>query len=310
MLKYKMVLFFSTVCSIIGLCGYSVAADTDEVIFLHHSTGSGVYYQGEVSNWISDYNTDNGTAYRITARPYPNEPYDWENYPYDYWNLWVNGACDSGQSGIACLDTLMNTYNVIIYKHCFPGAAVQPDTGSPDIRSSRKSLENYKLQYRALRSMMAGYPDTKFIVWTLAPLHRDATNPDEALRAKAFVDWVRDDFLRENGEVPSNIFVFDFWGIVAESDESPENGAVNCLKYDYEKSHSDSDSHPNEAANRVAGPLLAKFIVDVIEGRINPSTTQSYSDGGIVTTPETTNTTGGSSSSGSSCFIDMLRGDV
>ncbi|MCP4105944.1 MAG: hypothetical protein GY749_10470 [Desulfobacteraceae bacterium] len=242
-----------------------VWADDENIIFLHHSTGSAVYNYGDVPGWFTDYNNDNGTSYTITKRGYPSSPYSWKNYPYDYWNLWVNNACDSSQPGIECIDTLTANYNVIIFKHCYPGADILADTGSPSISSERKSLENYKLQYRALRDMADRYPNNIFIFWTLAPKHRLATNSGNASRAKQFVDWVKNDFLTEDGQTHPNIFLFDFWGIVAEQNPSPANGEVNCLKYEYEKSHTSSDSHPNLLANQTAGPLFAQYIVDSIE---------------------------------------------
>lgn len=240
------------------------ATGTESVIFLHHSTGGNVFYGGDVSDWFAAYNSANGTSYQITERAYPNDPYPWENYPYDYWNLWAHGACTS-QPGKECLNTLAAAYNVVIFKHCFPGADVQADTGSPNIASGRKSLENYKLQYRALRALMDGSPETKFIVWTLAPLHRLATDPETAARAKTFVDYVKNDWLTEDGPHP-NIFIFDFWGYAAEDDPSPAHGEVNSLRYDYEDSHSGSDSHPNTLANEHIGPLFAQFIINTIEG--------------------------------------------
>lgn len=241
------------------------AADNAQVIFLHHSTGGNVIDQGNVLQRLADYNDTHGTNYLMTVRPYPDTPYDWNNYPYDYWNLWINGACDSGQPGIECMDTLTAEYDVIIYKHCFPSAAVLEDTGRPRIGSARKSLENYKLQYRALRGMMDNYPVTTFIVWTLAPLHRNETTPGNAARAKAFVDWVRNDYLTEDGTHHPNIFIFDFWGIVAEEHAFPRHGAVNCLKYEYEQSHINSDSHPNTTANAVVGELFAQFIIGTVQ---------------------------------------------
>ena len=253
----------------------AVFAGTDEtILFLHHSTGGNVYSEGNVPEYIVNYNTDHGTAFTITERAYPTTPYPWNNYPYDYWNLWLNGACDSSDPDIECLDSLAENYDIIIFKHCFPGAAVLADTGTPDISSSRKSLENYKCQYRALRDLMdsAAFADTKFIVWTLAPLHRLATNSADAARAAMFVDWVKNEWLDEDGGLAyDNIFVFDFWGLVAESNPSPVNGQVNCLKYDYERSHTGSDSHPNTAANEAVGPEFAQFIIDMAEGRLQDS---------------------------------------
>jgi hypothetical protein len=226
-----------------------------------------VYFEGNVSEWISNYNSTNKTNYQVTERAYPDSPYPWDNYPYDFWNLWVNTAttCNNSQSGVECIGSLTAKYDVIIFKHCFPGAGIDSDRATSSVSSSSKTLGNYKLQYRALREMMDKYPENKFIVWTLAPLHRNATSPDDAARARQFVDWVKSVWLTEDGRNHPNIFVFDFWGIVAETNPAPANGLVNCLKYYYEGSHTGNDSHPNAAANNAAGPLFAQFIVNTLE---------------------------------------------
>lgn len=244
---------------IIGLVQFNSASaiGNEDIIFLHHSTGDGVYNVGNVASWFTSYNSSHSTTYQISERAYPNTPYPWDNYPYDYWNLWVNGTCNSSDPDIECLNTMTQSHDVIIYKHCFPGAGVLADTGSPDISSSRKSLENYKLQYRALRDIMDSYPDNIFIVWTLAPLHRLASNDNDAARARQFVDWVKNDFLTEDAQSHPNIYIFDFFGNAA--------GVDNYLKYEYEIGHANSDSHPNTLANQTIGPIFAQFIVDSIE---------------------------------------------
>jgi len=243
-----------------GLIPREAAAGKDvQIVFLHHSTGAGVYGKGGVAQWINEYNSSHGTHITITERSYPNKPYPWKNYPYDYWNLWINGQCSS-QPGVECLSSLAKKYDIIIFKHCFPGAAIRAD-GKTAISSDVKTLTNYKAQYRALRNLMDGYKATQFVFWTLAPLHRNATNPADAARAKQFVDWVTRDFLAEDGKSHPNIHIFDFWSIVAEGSTSSGQGQVNTLKYAYEKDHNGKDSHPNDAANRAAGQQFAKFIV-------------------------------------------------
>ncbi|MDZ7833608.1 MAG: PKD domain-containing protein [Desulfobacterales bacterium] len=268
----------------------ALAAD-EEILFLHHSTGRNVYLEGDVPEWISDYNNANGTNYQIQERSYPTGSYPWHNYPYDYWNLWINGACDSSDPDIECLDSMAADYDVIIFKHCFPGSDIVAGTGTGSVDSRTKTLENYKLQYRALRDLMDTFTDTIFIVWTLPPRHRLATNADNAARAAQFVNWVKNNFLTEDGQAHPNIFIFDFWGIVAEQDPNPPNGEVNCLKYEFERSHSSSDSHPNTLANETAGPLFAERIVNVIEsfqtGNAAPTAdaggNQKVSEGELVT---------------------------
>ena len=112
--------------------------------------------------------------------------------------------------------------------------------------------------------MMDNYPDNIFGVWTLAPLHRLSTNPEDAQRAAAFVEWVNKQWLTEDGKSHDNILIFDFWGLTAETSEKPDKGQANCLRYEYEKSHESGDSHPNTMANEAVGPVFAKFIVDAL----------------------------------------------
>ncbi len=254
------ILFFSSVVA-------SADAGNQRIIFLRHSTGGNVFEQGGVKSWFDDYNQTNGTTYDISMRAYPDTPYQWRNYPYDYWNLWINpnGPASAGRLGVDTLENLAANYDMIIFKHCFPGADIVADSGSANVSSSVKSLQNYKLQYRALREKFDRMPETIFMVWTLAPRHRLYTNSASASRAKTFVEWVKNEWLTEDGKAHPNIFVFDFWGYVAEDRSNPPNGRINTLRYEYERSHSSSDSHVNTQGNRVVGPLFAQQVVDVIE---------------------------------------------
>jgi len=240
----------------------AASADGQKVIFLHHSIGKNLYFNGNVASWINNYNQSNGKSFHVVERSYPNTPWPWNNYPYDYWKLWVNGSCNSADTSIECLNTLAANYDMVIFKHCAPGSSIYPDNGEPDVTSSYQTIANYKLQYRALRSLFDSYPNTKFMVWTLPPWHRLSTSPEVALRAYEFVQWVKNEWLTEDGKTHSNIFIFDFFSLVAEMNENPENGHRYCLKYEYEGSHTDADSHPNLAANQLIGPVFAQAIVN------------------------------------------------
>ena len=56
------------------------------VVYLHHSTGGNVW-EGGVKRLLDEHNRRHGTSYSIEERAYPNDPYPWANYPYDYYNL-------------------------------------------------------------------------------------------------------------------------------------------------------------------------------------------------------------------------------
>lgn len=249
-----------------------VNAQNEKIVFLHHSTGGLIYEKGGIPKLMEEYNSHNGTNYTIVEHEFPNKPYPWRNYPYDYWNIWINGYCEENKDteeyeNVECLETLTQNYDIIILKHCFPGAKVLENTGSPDITSDRKSLENYKLQYKALRDKFDSFPDNDFVVWTLVPLHRLANGaPENAARAKEFVDWVKNDWLKEDGKKHPNIHIFDYFSLSAVLDKNTELPNVPyCLKYEYERSHEDSDSHPNDLACKNIGPEFFKFIVKTLE---------------------------------------------
>ncbi|MFC1614592.1 hypothetical protein ACFL5K_04780 [Gemmatimonadota bacterium] len=180
---------------------------TMEIIFLHHSTGSNIW-NGGVAQWFDQYNADNGTGYNISELAFPSgNPYPWNNYPYDYWNIWINHAGSEPYNEEPTLEILTGQYDVIVFKHCFPVSGISADTGNPDVTSPTKSIENYKLQYEELKNKTRKYPQIKFIVWTGAALVENATDQASAERAKTFFDWVRSDW----DEAGDNIFIWDFY---------------------------------------------------------------------------------------------------
>ncbi len=223
-----------------------------DVIYLHHSTGGDIW-NGGVPEALAAYSAENGFDYRISEIAFPkNNPYGWNNYPYDNWNIWVNHAGLEEYMEEPTLEILTRTYEVISFKHCFPVSNIGPDTGSVNVASAEKKAENYKLQYNALKAKMRQFPNTRFIVWTGAANWPGATNEDEANRARAFFQWVKEDW-DEKGD---NIYVWDFFELETGGGLYllPENG-------NYE------DSHPNSTFSAVAAPLFVKRLVDVIEGR-------------------------------------------
>ncbi|MBN2289157.1 MAG: hypothetical protein JXQ83_07475 [Candidatus Glassbacteria bacterium] len=222
-------------------------------MFLHHSTGNNIW-KGGVPQWFENYNSGNGTDYRVEERAYPSgEPYPWKNYPYDYWNIWVEHAGQEPFMEEPTLEILCGQYDVIVFKHCYPVSNILEDTGTPDIASEDKRIENYKLQYEALKTKLRSFPEKKFIVWTGAALVRDNTTEEKALRAGEFFDWV----VKVWDEPGDNIFIWDLYQLETE-------GGL-YLKNEY--AEAPDNSHPNSAFSQQAAPLFARRIVDVIEGR-------------------------------------------
>ena len=227
-----------------------MARDT-KVIFLHHSTGECIW-KGGVSKWFETYNKANKTAYSVKEQNFPKDsPYGWKNYPYDYWNIWIKHAGQKPYKQEPTLEILTKQYNVIVFKHCFPVSEIEDDTGKGDVSSSEKRIENYKLQYQALKKKMRQFPKTRFLVWTGATLTKENTDEASGRRAKAFFKWVRSKW-DERGD---NIYLWDFYKLETE-------GGL----YMKQEHSSGGDPHPNERFSRKVSPLFAQRIVDVING--------------------------------------------
>jgi len=232
------------------LAGIETPPTQAKVIFLHHSTGECVW-KGGVVKWFAAYNKAHKTEFSIAERAFPKDaPYGSNNYPFDYWNIWVAHAGPKPFKSEPTLEMLTKTYGVIVFKHCFPVSAMEADTGKGDAAGEDKRAENYKLQYEALKKKMREYPRTKFIVWTGAALTKGETDEAAAKRAQAFFDWV----VKTWDEPGDNIYLWDFRALETE-------GGL-YLKDAYAQ----DDSHPNEAFSKTVAPLFCQRVIDVIEG--------------------------------------------
>ena len=240
-------------------------ADT-KIVFLHHSTGGAIWRgdvnryvhkitgKGDVEKFFAKYNKAHDKGYMIVDQAFPkSEPYGWHNYPYDYYDIWVKNAGSQSHMEEPTLELLTESYDVIIFKHCYPVGRIQEDTGSPDIDSDEKRIENYKLQYEALKQKLHEFQDNKFILWTPAALVAEHhTTEAQAIRTREFYEWILNDWDEEG----DNIYLWDFYKLETEGE----------LYMKVEYAIGPDDSHPNPAfAGRVA-PLFGQFIVDVIEG--------------------------------------------
>lgn len=231
--------------------GESAAIPTKaRILFLHHSTGEAVW-NGGVEAWFEKFNESHKTAYSLSEQAFPKEsPYGWNNYPFDYWNIWVKHAGKKAFKDEPTLEILTPRHDVIVFKHCFPVSAIEEDTGKPSVSGEEKRIENYKLQYAALKKKLREFPHTKFILWTGPALVKSETDADTARRAKAFFDWVVNSW-DERGD---NIFLWDF--------RTLETDGGLYLK----DAHAAGDSHPGEDFAKRIAPLFCQRIVDVIQG--------------------------------------------
>lgn len=263
-MKYIIIITFALIMS-------GCASDhkkMNKIIFLHHSTGYNIWLgatnkylhkifgKADVKNHFASHNRTNKTAYKITQQFFPKStPYGWSNYPYDYYNIWVKNGGENSYLEEPTLEILTKEFDVIIFKHCFPVSRIVEDSNYPDINSSVKSLENYKLQYEALKNKMHQFSANKFIIWTPAANTQQAMTEDEAKRTRQFYEWM----MNEWDEKGDNIFIWDFYHFETQGG----------LYMAGENAYSPGNSHPNKEFSTRMAPIFARFIIDVIENRID-----------------------------------------
>jgi hypothetical protein len=260
----RSLLFLLLICPLIIVSCTSNTNEMNKIVFLHHSTGSSIWIgktnkyiykitqKGDVQKFFEDYNKKNNTNYKITQQIFPKAaPYGWDNYPYDYYNIWVKNAGDTPYMEEPTLEMLTKEYKVIVFKHCFPVSRISEDSGTPAINSDEKRLENYKLQYNALKEKMHKFPNTKFILWTPVVCTKNGMTEDEAKRTYQFYKWIIDEW-DEKGD---NIYIWDYYKYETE-------GGL----YLQDKNAVDPDnSHPSIEFSAKVAPMLCNFIIDVIK---------------------------------------------
>jgi hypothetical protein len=234
-----------------------------KILFLHHSTGASVWVgktnkyiykftkNGDVLKYFSDFNKKNRTSHQIEELLFPkSSPYGWNNYPYDYYNIWVKNAGESLYLNEPTLEILTKKYDIIIFKHCFPGSRIKEDTGNPDINSPEKRLENYKLQYNAIKEKLHEFHNTRFILWTPAVCTKNQMTEEEATRTLQFYKWITEEW----NEKDDNIFIWDYYKY------QTEGGLYLPDKY----AIAPDNSHPNREFSGKVAPLFSKFITELL----------------------------------------------
>lgn len=261
--------------------GYRKSADINNgivnVLFLHHSTGQniyrGLYKDGKsaIDEWFLDYNQNARVKINFVDKIFPKQKrwkffkgYGWNNYPFDYYNIWVKNGMKKSYKNEPTLESLVPIWDVIVFKHCFPVSNIV-EGEKVDINSDIKTLVNYKLQYNALKKKMHEYPNTKFVVWTGAVQTRLNSTEEEALRTKEFFDWVKNEWDESN----DNIFIWDYYELETEGG----------LYFKNEYAVSPEDSHPNENFSDKVSKLFCSRLVDVINNNGELTTLTGHTKG-------------------------------
>jgi hypothetical protein len=242
-----------------------------KLIFIHHSTGE---------NWLTDGYGDLGRTlgqnnYFVSDTNYgwgPNGIGDRTDIPN--WTEWFHSADtpvymqalfnESGQNA-SYTRTLADPggeNQIIMFKSCFPNSDLAGNPNDPPGTYEDLTVSGAKYVYNEILKYFATRPDKMFVVITAPPLS-DGTH---AANARAFNQWLLNDWLRENNYSQNNVFVYDFYNVLTGPDAHHrfDNGQIehvvggsNTLYYP------SGDDHPSVEGSRKATeefvPVLNTF---------------------------------------------------
>ncbi len=242
-----------------------------KLIFIHHSTGE---------NWLTDGYGDLGQTLAENNYFVSDTNYGWgpdsigDRTDIPNWTEWFASDQtstymdalfnESGQnSGYTRLfDDPGGENQIVMFKSCFPNSALEGSPDDPPDPDGWLSVGHAKYVYNEILQYFATRPEKLFIVITAPPL----SDPTYADNARAFNQWLVNDWLDENTYTLPNVAVFDFYNILTARDAHHRyNGGI--IEHTYGNSnildYPSGDDHPSEDGSRKATeefiPLLNIF---------------------------------------------------
>jgi len=252
-----------------------------KLIFIHHSSGE---------NWLID--EHGGLALELQRNNYfvSDTNYGWgpdgigDRTDIPNWLEWFRSdltptymdalfnesAQNSGYTRI--IDDPGGENQIVMFKSCFPNSNLE---GNPDDAAAQGedfTVANAKYVYNEILKYFLTRPDKLFILITAPPV-QDSTYGHNA---RAFNDWLVNDWLTENGYPYSNVAVFDFYNVLTDpgNHHRYQNGVIehitdqggNTLYYP-----TDGDDHANSTGTQKATqefvPLLNVYYHRWIENQ-------------------------------------------
>ncbi len=268
--RLSTVLMVIAVCLIFQCFAVRMARATDspnqpssvvKLIFIHHSTGQ---------NWLDDNNGGLGIALRENNYFVSDTNYGWgpnsigDSTDIPDWLTWFGSENtttymtalynESGTHSSYSRGTLSDPggeNEIIMFKSCFPNSDLW---GTPDDLPSPPdyplTVGNAKYVYNQLLLYFEAHPDKLFVVITAPPLI-DGTH---AANARAFNQWLMNDWLSQNNYTLKNVAIFDLYNVLTGPDNHHRfnNNAVehiftqgmNTLYYP-----TGGDDHPSQTGN-------------------------------------------------------------
>ena len=299
-------------------------AEVVKLIFIHHSVGE---------SWLEDGYGGLGVALRNAGYFVSDTNYDWgtnsigSRTDITDWPEWFRGPnsttylselyAESGQnSSYSRLASDPGGENeIVMFKSCYPNSDLEGNPNDPPAAGDGLTVSNVKYIYNDLLNYFVTRPDKLFIVITAPALYETNTDPAYAANARAFNNWLMNDWL--DGYAYNNVAVFNFYNVMTSNggdantnDLGQESGnhhrwwngtvqhiqtvASNTLAYPTE------DNHPSQAGTLKATGEFVQLL-NVFYNRWQGSSGPPLPTGTVLPTPETQS---------SQAFLPLILRDV
>jgi uncharacterized repeat protein (TIGR01451 family) len=254
-----------------------------KLIFIHHSTGQA---------WLEDDNGQLGLALRDNNYFVSDTNYGWgptdqakggtigDHTDIPDWYSWFTGphrttyltalyAESDTHSSYSRLATDPGGANTIVmFKSCFPNSNLDGNPDDPPAASadmdSPLDVAHAKRIYLDALTYFAAHQEKLFVVIAAPPLRAVETTPDNAANARAFNNWLMNDWL--SGYAHHNVFVFDFYNVLTTNGGDPDTNDLGWATGNHHRyrngviehitnqggntlAYPTGDSHPSEAGN-------------------------------------------------------------
>lgn len=236
---------------------------TVKLIFIHHSTGQ---------NWLAD---DYGNlAKGLSDNNYfvSDTNYGWginsigDRTDIPNWTEWFSSADTPAYMNELYNESDQSFYytrtladpggenQIIMFKSCFPNSALEGNPNDPPTADGWLTVGHAKYVYNQILTYFGAHPEKLFIVITAPPL-QDGTY---AANARAFNQWLLNNWLVDNNYTKTNVAVFDFYNVLTGPNNHHRyvSGAIEHvftpgMNTSYYPS-SAGDDHPNDVGSQKA----------------------------------------------------------
>jgi hypothetical protein len=254
------------------------AADTSppaspvKLIFIHHSCGE---------NWLTDSNGGLGISLMNNNYYVSDTNYGWgstgmgELTDIGYWWDWFRGPSSSSiyLNEIYSENNKMGNYytrmstnpggenTIIMFKSCFPNSYLSGDPNAPantgsnplrgeDCWSDYMTVANAKGIYNDLLEYFATRQDKLFIAVTAPPQVAGDTDAAHAANARAFNNWLVNDWLAHYPY--HNVAVFDFYNVLTSNGGNSQTNDIGSQNGNHHRWRNGAVEHPQTISSNIA----------------------------------------------------------